>query len=270
MNPARITAAVLLATAAATTINPTAVGAADQATCTLTAQPWDGRSYALTAVVDGTPTPLITVQSGMLTGQTSWTLTGITEVWWAAKDPARQAVAADFHDVYDVAGCSLVGGYRGIAGRQDSITLTARAPVTICHWAGPPTGPTPGGPGQYVVVTVDDDATRGGHGDHDHDLIPAPGDGCPVAVTTTTTVEPTTTTGPGPITTWSTTPPPSVVDEPLTPAPVTTTAELRSPYAPTLPATGPGLAARLGLAGLMTVALGAVAVAIGRRLDGER
>lgn len=140
MNPARI-AATLLATAGALALAPSAGAATTE--CTITAQPWDGRSYALTVVADGVPTPLITRQSGLLDGQTSWTLSGITQVWWAAKDPARQSTAADFYDVYDVDSCQLVGGYRGVPGRQPSIVVTAAAVTTTTTGPTTTTTPTP-------------------------------------------------------------------------------------------------------------------------------
>ena len=114
---AAVTAAAVLATA-----QP---AEATTARCELVAQPWDGRSYALTAVVDGIPQPLITRQSGLLDGRTAWEFDAgsITEVWWAAKDPARQAVAADFYDVLPVKDCAFTVAYHATPGKPDSVII---------------------------------------------------------------------------------------------------------------------------------------------------
>lgn len=218
MNPIK-TAAVGLATVAASLLlAPNA--AATPGTCTITFQPFDGRSYAAAAVVDGQVEHIITRQSGVLdNGPVSVTyttpsgivgdLTGVTEVWWAARNPAKQDTAADFYDVMHVRpDCTFVEAYHAIPGKQDSVVIRTA------------TYPTPTLPIETTTSTT---------------ALPTTTSTAP-ATTTTAAPEPSTTTAPPPIETVRTTPtiPPTtapevtttiavpVVDVPLTPAPTTT------------------------------------------------
>ena len=77
---------------------------------------------------------------------------------------------------FDVESChSVLGGFGepSLDSRCLGVSIEPLADkVDICHW-------TPGEGGKYLSLSVDDDATYGGHGDHENDLIPAPEEGCP-------------------------------------------------------------------------------------------
>ena len=213
---------------------------ASTARCELVAQPWDGRSYALTAVIDGTPQSLIARQSGLLDGQTAWEFNAgsITEVWWAAKDPARQSTADDFYDVLPVGpDCRFTVAYHATAGHRDSVIIR---PV-----AAPPTSTT----------TTSAPATT-----------TAP----PSTITFATTPAPPSTSAPEPVTT--TTPP--VVDVPLSAPPTTTTTspvELFTATSldagtagnPDLPLTGANTSG-IALLGMASITLGVLLAGLAR------
>ena len=63
-------------------------------------------------------------------------------------------------------------------------TKPGNAKITLCHATGSATNP-------YVEITVDDNATKDGHGNHKDDIIPAPAGGCPKGATNTPEPEPT-------------------------------------------------------------------------------
>lgn len=84
--------------------------------------------------------------------------------------------------------------------------------VTICHATGN---------GGYVAITVDSDATYGGHGNHPNDIIPAPPGGCPAGPPEPTTPEPTATASA------------SATPEPTSPQPTTGSATASATTEPT-------------------------------------
>ena len=240
MNIARIcTFAAVTALSVLATAQP---AEATTARCELVAQPWDGRSYALTAIIDGQATPLIARQSGLLDGPTRWEFDAgsITEVWWAAKDPARQAVAADFYDVLPVKDCAFTVAYHSMPGKPDSVIIR---PV-----ATPPTSTSTTAPEPTITFAT----------------TPTPTTVAPPAVTTTTSTAvdvppsaaPTTTT-PAP------TLPPVPASSTTSPVELFTATSVEQTAATALPATGVDALALLWAAGA-TASMGALLVGLSR------
>jgi Tol biopolymer transport system component len=67
-------------------------------------------------------------------------------------------------------------------GPEKTPEPTKPGKITLCHATGSATNP-------YVEITVDDNATKDGHGNHKDDIIPAPAGGCPSGSTPTSTPE---------------------------------------------------------------------------------
>jgi hypothetical protein len=118
-------------------------------------------------------------------------------------------------------------------------------PIDICH-AVEGEGETGNG---YNFITVDDDATYGGHGDHEGDLIPAPNAQCLVTPPTDPTTPPTDPTTPPTDPTTPPTDPTTPPTDPTTTVPAVippTTGGSSSGGSGSTPAAGPTLAPMLG------------------------
>jgi hypothetical protein len=81
----------------------------------------------------------------------------------------------------------------GAGAKKETDPGSGHTPITICHATSSKVNP-------YQEITVDDDATKGGHGSHEGDLIPAPANGCPAGQDEEPTAEPTADPGDGGVT----------------------------------------------------------------------
>lgn len=203
--------------------SPTSIDISDRDLCQITAQPWDQRTYALEADVDGTVAVLIakTDQGGDHFEPRSWYFPAglVTEVRWAW-------MGDRWGDTLPVnADCEFTVDYQNAPGKQDSVVI-ARVPY------GGPTTTTEAAPTTTSTTPTSTTASV--------PPVPPP------------TIFPATTT-PTPVALDVSTPLP---DEPLVEAPTTS---LPTVTADTLPVTGAGLEA--GLLGGAVAGFGGLSLA---------
>lgn len=142
MNPTRtLTIAAILA-------SPIALAqpaAADTATCVVTLQPWDGKTYqAAWTDADGVMHVLEHRQNGAPKQATDYEIPAdFDTVLWATKRGVIDGPASFYDHLRNGGGCSFSTPYGGIPGKQDSVVIRPGTPATTTSTTAPPATTTP-------------------------------------------------------------------------------------------------------------------------------
>ena len=142
MNPTRtLTIAAILA-------SPIALAqpaAADTATCVVTLQPWDGKTYqAAYTTADGVMHVLEHRQNGAAKQATDYEIPAdFDTVLWATKRGVIDGPSLFYDHLRNGGGCSFSTPYGGIPGKQDSVVIRPGTPATTTSTTAPPATTTP-------------------------------------------------------------------------------------------------------------------------------
>ena len=153
MNPTITTLAALTLTTLTLAVGGTA--AADQATCVVTLQPWDGKTYQAAYIdADGAMHVLEHRQNGAAKPATDYEIPADSQtVLWATKRGVIDGPSSFYDHLTVGAGCTFTTPYGGIPGKQDSVvirpgytptttTSTTVAPTTTAPASTTSTAPT--------------------------------------------------------------------------------------------------------------------------------
>lgn len=143
MNHTRTTLAALTLTTLTLAVGGTA--AADTATCVVTLQPWDGKTYQAAYIdADGAMHVLEHRQNGAAKPATDYEIPAdFDTVLWATKRGVIDGPSSFYDHLRNGGGCSFSTPYGGIPGKQDSVVIRPGHTPTTTSTTTPPATTTP-------------------------------------------------------------------------------------------------------------------------------
>lgn len=160
MNPTRTTLAALTLTTLTLAVGGTA--AADTATCVVTLQPWDGKTYQAAYIdADGGMHVLEHRQNGAAKPATDYEIPAdFDTVLWATKRGVIDGPSSFYDHLHNGGGCTFDTPYGGIPGKQDSVVIrpgytpTTTTSTTVAPTTTAPASTTSTAPTTSTTVTL--------------------------------------------------------------------------------------------------------------------